>query len=180
MLSGYQCPALFLLHRRWFIFCIKQCFKAVYLSSHATKRISLSPRSQCRSGCPGCRQRARRQVPHKHAGHGPGGRAHSLTGQAACRVWHWRHALAVIGPGGTCHVPPGQTCRHQEVVSFDKYFQSWSFLTFRWCRWSNVSKIRHCGVFIGTSKLGQHLSSSREGPLSCRAKTEAIPQNLYL
>jgi hypothetical protein len=64
--------------------------------------------------------------------------------QATCRCWLWRQVGAVVGPGSTCHVSPGQTCRHPGVVSFDKKFQRWSFLLFHWCRWSNASKI-HLG-----------------------------------
>jgi hypothetical protein len=65
-----------------------------------------------------------------------------ITCQETCRIWGWRHPLAIVGPGGTCHVSPGQTCRHSEVVSFDNIFQRWSFLPFHWCRWLDLSKIR--------------------------------------
>jgi hypothetical protein len=63
-------------------------------------------------------------------------------GTATCRRGHWRQAPAGTGPGGTCHVSPGQGCRHSEGVFFGKYFQRWYLLTFYWCRWSLLSKIR--------------------------------------
>jgi hypothetical protein len=72
---------------------------------------------------------------------GPAG-ADGGNGAATCRKWHWRHPPAGAGPGGTCHVSPGQACRHRELVFFDKKFQRWSFLALRWRRWSYVSKIR--------------------------------------
>jgi hypothetical protein len=37
-------------------------------------------------------------------------------------------------------------CRPR-VVFFGKYFQRWSLLTFHWCRWSLLSKIRHSEPF---------------------------------
>jgi hypothetical protein len=46
-----------------------------------------------------------------------------------------------FGPGGRQHVSPAQTCRHPEVVFFDKTFGRWSFLTINWGRWSILSKI---------------------------------------
>jgi hypothetical protein len=37
---------------------------------------------------------------------------------ATCRRWLWRHPPAGTGPGGTCHVSPGQGCRHPQEVLF--------------------------------------------------------------
>jgi hypothetical protein len=62
--------------------------------------------------------------------------------QVSCRLSLWRHHLAGFGPGGTCHVSPGQGCRHRQVVFFSKLFQRWSFLTIHWRRWSDSSKIQ--------------------------------------
>jgi hypothetical protein len=67
---------------------------------------------------------------------------------ATCRNWERRQALAGIGPGGTCHVSPGQGCRHSEGVFFGKYFQRWSLLPFYWCRWSLLSKIRDSSCLL--------------------------------
>jgi hypothetical protein len=39
--------------------------------------------------------------------------------------------LAATGIGGMCHVSPGTSCRHEEVVIFGKKFLRWSFLI-RW------------------------------------------------
>jgi hypothetical protein len=85
---------------------------------------------------------------------GPAG-ANDDVRPATCQKWRWRQGGAGAGPGGTCHVSPGQGCRHSEVVFFDKYFQRWSFLTLRWRRWSYVSKIRshpkkNCILVINT------------------------------
>jgi hypothetical protein len=38
--------------------------------------------------------------------------AHGRRWQQMCRRWLWRHPHVGVGPGGTCHVSPGQTCRH--------------------------------------------------------------------
>jgi hypothetical protein len=66
----------------------------------------------------------------------------AVTCQPTCRTWGWRHPHAGVGPGGTCHVSPGQTCRHPQGVLFDKKFRRWSFLAFHSHKWSYVSKIR--------------------------------------
>jgi hypothetical protein len=155
-------------HHRWSIFCIKQYIKAVYLSLHATNRISLrmqrieSSRSQRRSSVAG------RLSVQGRAGYGGGGRGATspcrlwrrrhgplpLTpsparpSQAKCRRWEGRHPPAGTGPGGTCHVSPGQGCRHSAGVFFGKKFQRWSFLTLRWRRWSYVSKILPSGPSV--------------------------------
>jgi hypothetical protein len=82
-----------------------------------------------------CRNWGRRQGPlGQTAGNG-------AVCTATCRRWLWRQAPAGTGPGGTCHMSPGQGCRHSELVFFGKKFQRWSFLSFHWCRWSHMSKI---------------------------------------
>jgi hypothetical protein len=96
----------------------------------------------------GCRHRRCRHVatwtcrhpPRRHGPHGltpfDGG-----TSQVPCRRCQRQQALAGTGPGGTCHVSPGQGCRHRQVIFFVKLFQKWSFLTIHWRRWSDSSKI---------------------------------------
>jgi hypothetical protein len=49
-----------------------------------------------------------------------GGMAHHRHCLSTCRTWGWRHPHAGVGPDGTCHVSPGQTCRHPQGVLFDK------------------------------------------------------------
>jgi hypothetical protein len=50
-----------------------------------------------------------------------------VTWQVTCRFWLKRHVIAVVGPGGTCHVSPGQTCRHPLLT---KNFRGSPFLHF--------------------------------------------------
>jgi hypothetical protein len=138
------------MHRRWSIFCIKQCIKAVY---HRMQRISLASESAplaWESGPIGeaaCRRSRWRQAStsacrHLPRRHGPPGLTAANVDVSTGTCWRWqrRHALAGTGPGGTCHVSPGQGCRHSEVVFFGKFFQRWSLLPFHWCRWSLLSK----------------------------------------
>jgi hypothetical protein len=123
----------------------------------STHRILHSlPKNQCKGGrccrlagaVPGCRHHRCRHVATwtcrpPHWRQGPLG-VTALAGDvstATCRHWPRRQGLAGTGPGGTCHVSPGQGCRHSQVVFFDKFFQRWSFLPFHWCRWSDMSKI---------------------------------------
>jgi hypothetical protein len=100
-------------------------------------------------------------LPRHPAGFGGGGRAHlperPLT-SATCRVWWRRQGGAGFGPGGTCHVSPGPGCRHSQVVFFDKIFQRWSFLSFHWCRWSLLSKIRQTEAsYIASQTCALHI-----------------------
>jgi hypothetical protein len=82
-----------------------------------------------------CRKQGWRQGPHALTA------VDGVNCQATCWRWLWRHPHAGVGPGGTCHVSPGQMFRNREVVFFDKYFHRWFFLILRWRRWSYVSKI---------------------------------------
>jgi hypothetical protein len=101
----------------------------------------------------GCRQHQRWQaacrLPRRRQG--PPGQTvvNGDVATATCRVWQRRQGGAGIGPGGTCHVSPGQGCGHSQVVFFDKFFQRWFFLPFHWCRWCHVSKIRVTIPFTG-------------------------------
>jgi hypothetical protein len=118
------------MHRRWSIFCIKQCIKAVY---HRMQRISLASESAplaWESGPVGeaaCRQSRWRHAStsacrHLPKRHGPPGltAANIDVSTGTCRNCQRWQALAGTGPGGTCHVSPGQGCRHSLLVFFGK------------------------------------------------------------
>jgi hypothetical protein len=98
-------------------------------------------RRPARHACPcatsACRVSPRRQGPW------PMMEGDINGGQATCWLCLMRQVLASSGPGNMCHVSFGQTCRHREVVFFDKNFVGSLFWHF----------IGASGLFIKNSKI---------------------------